>query len=95
VASAEKSLSHRKQTAAVAEVEGLMILVALGLTGCFWLAPLIAFRKNAINQRKYLCSLSRGHLRDMRHKLLAQIGASRVALVMRACLISTVCGCIG
>ena len=66
---------------------GLAFPAALGLACCFWLALLIAFRKNAITQRKHLCALSRGKLRDVMHQLLAQIGASRVAVAVRACFI--------
>ena len=64
-----------------------MFLVALGLVGCFWLALLIAFRKDAVNQRQHLGAFGGGKLGDLRHQLVAQIGAGRIAMAMRACII--------
>ena len=83
---------HKKATVtkwitAVAKVVGLMLLVAFSLIACFWLALLLASRKDTVNQCKNLCALSRGKLRDMRHQLLAQIGAGRVAVAVWACII--------
>ena len=82
-------------TAYVARVAGLMFLVTIRLVDCFWLVLLLAFRKNAVNQRQHLCAFGGGQLCNVVHQLLAQIGADRIAVAMRACIIGTVCGCFG
>ena len=71
----------------MARVAELMFLVPLGLIDCFWLALLLAFRKNTGNQRQHLGALGEGKLGDMRYQLVAQIGADRVAVAMRAYII--------
>ena len=71
----------------MARVAGLMFLIAFGLNDCFWLALLIAFSENTVNQRQHFRPFGGGDLRNMLYQLLAQIGAGRVAMVMRACFI--------
>lgn len=71
----------------MASVEGLIFLFAFGMAGWLWLALLLAVRKNTGNQRQHLGVLGEGKLGDMRHQLVAQIGADRVAVAMRAYII--------